>query len=104
MEQATVPDKKNDSPGNARTVVYDRQIVLSLFRALIVITGQPYAGRVCDYLRAVLQMQPLEDLCHVIADGALGQIERFAHRFIGHPLRDQRQNLALPVRQASRRL
>jgi hypothetical protein len=44
---------------------------------------------------AVLEMQPIQDLPHVIADGRLTQVEGFAHLLIGQALGDQDEDLPL---------
>lgn len=53
------------------------------------------ASRVGDHLGAVFEMQPLQDLAHMIADSWFTQVESVAHLLIGHTLRDQGEDFPL---------
>ena len=62
------------------------------------------AGGIGDDLRPVPEMQPLQDLAHVVADGRFAEMERFGRLGVGLSLGDHRQDLELARAQVCVRL
>jgi hypothetical protein len=60
------------------------------------------SGSVRNYLRTVFEVEAIQDLAHVIADGRLAEMECFAHLGVGQALGDQGQDFALAGCQISR--
>ncbi len=60
--------------------------------------NQTRLGRVSDDLGAVLQVQAIEDLSHVILDRPFGDADGHGNLSVGLALSDQRQDLKLSGR------
>ena len=55
----------------------------------------PAAPGVLDGLGAAVDVQPGDDLTHVVLDGPLGEAELRADFLVGEPLRDEGEDLRL---------
>jgi len=59
---------------------------------------------ICNHLGAIFEMQPLQNLAHVIADGHFAEMKRLSYLWIGLSLSNQCQDFNLARSQFRRRL
>ena len=70
----------------------------TMIMAGLLLLVQIHAPGILDDLSAIFQVKPLDDLTHVVFDGALWQEQLCPNLFIGQTLRNQGQNLNLARR------